>query len=51
LLADALLAKSKHRRLAVGVTVGIVALHAVAAAHNAAPQAALERAPSKVTPL
>lgn len=51
LLADALLAKSNIRRLAVGVTVGIVALHAVAAAHNAAHQAALQRAPSKLTPL
>ena len=50
LLADALLAKSKHRRLAVGVAVGITALHIAAAAHNAAHQAALERAPFKPTP-
>jgi hypothetical protein len=44
-LTDALLSRSKHRRLAVGITVGIAALHVAAAAHNLAHQAALEQKP------
>lgn len=45
LLADGLLAKSRHRHLAIGIAVAFTAVHVVAAGHNLAHQAALERTP------
>jgi putative copper export protein len=45
LAGDILLARWKHRRLAAGIMVGIIALHSAAAVHNATHQAALQRQP------
>ncbi len=50
LAGDVMLARCKHRRLAVGIMVGIIALHSAAAVHNVAHQAALERGPFDPTP-
>ena len=45
LAGDVLLARWKHRRVAAGIMVGVIALHSAAAVHNATHQAALERRP------